>query len=412
MSLEFFLKDIKTMSNLRCGKFGPYIDAYAQRLRDNGYNNEVACLQIRLIGDFERWLNKQHVPIAEITLSHINRFARNRGRRRAPTGCDVSAPTNFLDFLLEIGAITTPGRNKNLSLHDSMLESFRQYMIQERANALSTVTNYQPFIRDFLEQRFASSNTLNYEALAAGDVVRFVQRHADRYGKRAKLMVSALRAFFRFLQYKGHTRIDLSSTVPSVAQWSRASLPQAISPDQIERVISSRQGLTAVKRRDLAMLLLLARLGLRAGEVVSLRLEDIDWRQGCITVRGKGGTATRMPLPEEVGRALAEYVSKARPKTKLRSLFLSVRAPIRALKPASLSTRVMTAFDELGISSPKRGAHTFRHSLATNMLRSGCSLAEIAELLRHRSTQTTEVYAKVDINALRELALRWPGGAQ
>ncbi len=411
MSLELFLKDIKTMSRVRQGLFGPYLDSFAQQLRDRGYNYAVAGLHIHLIDDFGGWMKRNRVSVAELSLQHAERYVRYRRRRRQPTGCDTSALTQFIRFLRESGKIPQGKIPGPQSPCEFVTEQFVQYLLQECALSPETVRYYRKFVRVFLVDRF-DTRDVDFTALCAADVVNFVQRQAAGYTKRAKLVVTALRSFFRYLRYKDCIDIDLASAVPSVAQWAKATLPKAISPAQVEVLISSRRGRTAIERRDYATFLLLARLGLRAGEVVSLTLDDIDWKEGSITIKDKGRSRTKMPLPVDIGEAIAAYLQDGRPPSKLRSIFLSAKAPITSLSASGLSTRVKDTMDSLGIEAPNRGCHLFRHSLATNMLRGGASLAEIGELLRHRSTQTTEIYAKVDLVSLRQLAMPWPGGAK
>jgi site-specific recombinase XerD len=250
--------------------------------------------------------------------------------------------------------------------------------------------------------------------ICAADVIGFVQRQAGcLHIKRAKLMTTALRSFLRYARYQDYINIDLAASVPTVANWSMASIPKSLSPDQVELILAHCNRKTATGRRDYAILLLLARLGLRGGEVVSLRLEEIDWQAGNITVRGKGGHWSQLPLPKDVGEAIAAYLQDGRPHSKSRSVFLRGRAPAVSFKnTVAVSSIVKHALARAGINAPQKGAHLFRHTLATQMLGQGASLSEIGELLRHRSTQTTSIYAKVDLISLRTLALPWPGGAQ
>jgi site-specific recombinase XerD len=205
----------------------------------------------------------------------------------------------------------------------------------------------------------------------------------------------------------------LITAVPIVANWSMPLIPRAISSDQVREVLSHVDRRTVVGRRDYAILLLLARLGLRAGEIVSLELEDIDWNASCVSVRGKGGRRNQLPLPKDVGDAIVAYLQHGRPRTTCRRVFLRATAPLRGfLGPSAVSTVVRHALVSAGVQAPTRGAHQFRHGLASEMLRHGASLAEIGELLGHRSPETTKIYAKVDLEVLRTLALRWPGGAR
>jgi len=250
--------------------------------------------------------------------------------------------------------------------------------------------------------------------LNAGDVVRFVQRQAPRlHLKRAKLLTTALRSFLRYARYRGEVALDLAAAVPIVANWSMSSIPRAIGAEQIRQLLASIDRRTAIGRRDYAILLLLARLGLRSGEVAFLELDDIDWDAGQVSVRGKGGQRTGLPLPADAGAAIAAYLHHGRPPSTSRRVFLRSKAPVRGfLSQCAIGSIIRHSLQRAGIQAPTTGAHQFRHALATQMLRGGASLSEIGEVLRHRSLQTTTIYAKVDLNALRPLALPWPGGAR
>jgi site-specific recombinase XerD len=296
---------------------------------------------------------------------------------------------------------------------DQLHDTFRRYLQQERALAPATLVAYLGFAGEFLTERFGAG-PVDLSALCAADVTGFVQRRAATLrSKRVQLMTTALRAFLRFARYRGELPTDLAACVPAVANWSLSTVPRALPPDQVERVLAACDRQSAVGRRDHAILLLLARLGLRAGEVAALTLEDLDWQAGWITVRGKGGRAAHLPLPAEVGTALAAYVQQGRPRAASRRVFLRARAPVVGFQgPCAVGSVVKHALARAGIESPRKGAHQFRHSLACQLLRQGASLAEIGELLRHRSPQTTALYAKVDVTALAPLALAWPGGAR
>jgi len=226
-------------------------------------------------------------------------------------------------------------------------------------------------------------------------------------------MVSGLRSFLRYLRHQGLIAIDLAACVPTIASWRLSTLPKFLSPDQVRQVLGGCDRRTHIGRRDYAILMLLAHLGLRAGEIVVLTLDDLHWDAGAITVRGKGRQQARLPLPHQVGQALVSYLKEGRPRCSGRRVFIRGRAPRRGLAHAStVSTVVRRALERAGVSSERKGAHLFRHSLATNMLRRGASLTEIGQLLRHRGADTTSIYAKVDLTSLRPLALSWPGGAR
>jgi integrase len=229
---------------------------------------------------------------------------------------------------------------------------------------------------------------------------------------RAKLLTTALRSFLRYARYSGDITLDLGAAVPAVAMWSMTSIPRAIPADQARQLLASLDRSTALGRRDYAILLLLARMGLRAGEVVSLDLDDIDWTAGCLSIHGKSGRRTQLPLLPEIGKAIVAYLQDGRPRCTSRRLFLRDDAPIRGFMGSSaIDCIVRRAIGRAGIDTPTKGAHQFRHGLATDMLRHGASLAEIGDVLAHRSPETTKIYAKVDLEALRPLALPWPGGA-
>ena len=245
-----------------------------------------------------------------------------------------------------------------------------------------------------------------------GDCCRkLTPKHADRQSvKHTKLTVSALRSFLRYARYRDYINIDLAAGVPAVASWSMTSIPRSIAPDHVKKVLARCDRKSAVGRRDYAMLLLLARLGMRAGEIAFIKLEDIDWNAGCLIGRGKGDHGSALPLPTDVGEAIAEYLQNGRPLSTDRHIFLRAKAPIGSFAHShAVSSIVRRALARGGIDSLRKGAHQFRHGLACEMLRQGASLPEIGHILRHRDPQTTAIYAKVDLISLRSLALPWPG---
>jgi site-specific recombinase XerD len=296
--------------------------------------------------------------------------------------------------------ITTPSQR--------WVEAYDYYLQKERSLALATRINYRPFVRQFLIGRFGRGR-VNLAALRAADVIQFVQRTAGGLkGKRVLLMTTALRSFLHFARYRGAITLDLAACVPSVASWSLSGLPKAMPPAHVEAVLTRGcNRSTASGRRDYAILLLLARLGLRGGEVCHLTLDDMDWPNS-----GKGDRVAQLPLPADVGEAIAAYLKEGRPPgSASRRLFLRVRAPLVGFKgQGSVGSVVKHALHRGKIDTPRKGAHQFRHTLASTMLRQGSSLSEIGELLRHRSPETTAIYAKVDLHSLRSLALPWPGG--
>jgi site-specific recombinase XerD len=291
----------------------------------------------------------------------------------------------------------------------TLRRQYANHLEKERGLAAATVAGYWPFIRRFLVERFGDG-PIAVQSLAPDDIARFLLQHA-RSGspKVARLMVTALRSFFRFLFQHGQTESDLAGAIPTVPEWRLAEVPKYLTPEEVERVVHACQRDTAVARRDQAIILLLARLGLRASEVIALGLEDLDRRAGVLKVRGKGRCHDYLPLPADVGEAVARYLRHHRPPCTTRRLFIRTRAPHQGFaNPSSISTIVARALKRAGLQPAFTGAHVLRHSLATGMLRSGASLDEIGEVLRHRSPNTTEIYAKVDVQGLRSLALPWP----
>jgi site-specific recombinase XerD len=295
----------------------------------------------------------------------------------------------------------------------NVTHQFRRYLLQERGLSAATLQNYVPFIDQFLSERFRNKR-LNLSMLRAADVTGFVQRHAHRLSPgRAKLLVTALRSFFRYLRHRGEISLDLAACVPIVPNWSKSTLPKFLPPGTVQCVLNRCDRQAPLGRRNYAILLLLARLGLRAGEVVSLNLEDIDWEASQITIHGKGGRSTPMPLPADVGEAIAAYLGNGRPRCSSRRVFIRANAPLGGFASSvAISFIVMRALERAGVKSARKGAHLFRHTLACDLLRQGCSLDEIGELLRHQSPDTTAIYAKVDLTALHSLALPWPGGSR
>jgi len=279
-------------------------------------------------------------------------------------------------------------------------------LLEECGRSPSTVKNYVPFIDQFLSERFPN-RAPSLAMLRAPDVTGFVTRHAHRLSPvRAGLMVTALRSFFRYLRHRGAIVTDLAGGVPTVPNWLFSTLPRFLPASTVERILKRCDRKTSIGRRNYAMLLLLARLGVRAGEVIRLSLDDIDWDSGQITIRGKGGSLAPLPLPPDGGAALAAYLRRDRPHSACRRVLLRHRAPIKGFgNPSTISTIVRRALKHAGVESAHKGAHVLRHSLATSLLRQGGSLDEIGELLRHQSPNTTTIYAKVDVTALHTLAM-------
>jgi len=391
------------------------IEPFARSLREQGYTLDSTHQQVHLAACFSQWLRQREVVLRAITSDHPQQYLRYRARQVRPCRGDAAALQHLLDFLRRERVITTEKKASAGLLTPAELcaQAYEQHLREARGLARATIVNYVPFIRSFLKDRFGG-RPATLSQLCARDVVAFVQRQARRlHPKRAKLLTSALRSFLQYARYRGEVQLDLAAAVPIVPNWSMSSIPRAIEPDQVRQLLASIDRNTAMGRRDYAILLLLARLGLRSSEVAFLELDEIDWKAGQLSVRGKRGQRSDLPLSAEVGKAIATYLRYGRPPSSSRRVFLRAKAPIRGLLgPQAISSLVRHNLVRAGIQAPTRGAHQFRHGLATEMLRQGASLGEIGELLGHHNPETTKIYTQVDLAALRTLALPWPGGVR
>jgi integrase/recombinase XerD len=411
--MKCVINDQVVLSRALEGPLAIYLASFAKWESQQGYALCSLRQRVRIAAGFSRWLAEKAIRLRSVSVEHCARYLRYRARRVRIREGDATALRQLLDFLRHRDVIRADKIPLRLSPVEQCAQAFERYLREERVLAAATIVNYVPFIRAFLEDRFGSG-PVRLARLCARDVVRFVQRQAPRLClKRAKLLTTALRSFLHYARYRGDIQLDLAAAVPSVACWSMSSIPRAIAPDQVRRLLAQIDRHTVVGRRDYAILLLLARLGLRSSEVAFLELEDIDWQIGALSVHGKSGRRIQLPLPAEVGEAIVAYLRHGRSRSASRRVFLRVRAPNRGfLGPCAVGSVVRHALQRAGVDAPTRGAHQFRHGLATEMLRRGASLSEIGELLGHRSPETTKIYTKVDLEALRTLALPWPGGGR
>jgi site-specific recombinase XerD len=312
-----------------------------------------------------------------------------------------------LGYLRRIGAIPAPVvRVREPSPLEALLARFDDYMHRERALSVRVAAFYHRIAQQLLVGRFGT-RTFNLAELSASDISGFVLREAARWSVGAtKYTVTALRAFLRFLYVCDELSVDLTGAVPPVAGWRLTALPRHLASAELQQLLHSCDRRTHVGRRDYAILLLLVRLGLRACEVARLELDDFDWATGEVRIRGKGRHLSTLPLPADVGTAVAAYLRHTRRTTSSRRVFLRLRAPVQALGLQSIAGRVRCIFARAGL--PERGAHCLRHTAATQMLAQGATLTEIAQVLRHRSIDTTAIYAKVDHDALHTVVQPWP----
>jgi site-specific recombinase XerD len=301
-----------------------------------------------------------------------------------------------------------------LTPHERIFKEFDAHLRSERGLASKSIVRHLPVIRKFLHE-VCSGGAGDLRKIGQEDVIRYIERHAqDRSPGTGKAMCWSLRAFLRYLHHRGLNARPLADCVPSMRRWKLATLPTYLSAPQVQKAIDGCDRETVMGRRDYAILLLLAKLGLRADEVATLTFDDINWRASEILVHAKGRQRARMPIPPDVGAAIVAYLRNGRPTSPCRRLFVRTLAPhVGFASGCAITMIAKAALDRAGIEGcAHRGAHIFRHSLATELLRSGATLSEIGQLLRHESHDTTRIYAKVDIDALRTLSLPWPGGVQ
>lgn len=390
------------------GPLEPWASGFASELARVGYTKHATADQLRVFAHVSRWLDRRRFGVADLTPDVCEQFLAARRRAGYTLWLSPKALVPMLDYLRGIGVVP-PAPSGPRSAREELLGRFYEYLIAERGLRSTSATGYINFVDPFLRQREMLDGRLRLEDLRAGDVTAFVVTSAPgRPVGSAKLLVCALRSLLGFLHVDGVLKQSLVSAVPSVAGSRHAGLPQGIGRDEVQRMLAACDRYTAVGLRDFAVLKMLVRLGLRAGEAVALNLDDIDWRNGEIIVRGKGDRHERLPLPVDVGRAVAAYLRRGRPVTDCRSLFMRVRAPRRGLTSAGVGAIVEGAAKKAGL--PPMRSHRLRHTAATEMLRAGASLAEVGQVLRHRSGLSTAIYAKVDRLALRQIARPWPGG--
>lgn len=409
--IEKFYPNPIVVQHLQAGPLSAHIDTFVQQLFDEGYALWTAKYAVRLLADLATWMQQQGLTITELAERSVNTFFRHRYQNRRPHRDDRALLKRLLAHLRAAGVIAAPVKAVGEPAYASIVQAFQQYLIYQRNLAPSTIHSYLNTVVRFLNQHFGTQPP-NPDALCAQDVNSFMLQQARRYSAgQTQLIASALRSFFRFLLQQALITTDLAQCVPTPARRYLSTLPKFISADDVEHLLHCVDQKTPEGRRNYAILQLLARLGLRAAEVAALTLNDLDWDAGEIIVRGKSGRCDRLPLPDEVGQALANYLRDGRPSCSTRRVFVRHRAPQRGFANGeAVGTIVRRALDRAGLNPVHKGAHLLRHSLATRLLRNGASLAEIGELLRHRNLNTTQIYAKVDESALGKLALPWPRG--
>jgi integrase/recombinase XerD len=388
------------------GPLSAYSAGYVSWLQTQGYSRSAISDRLWQFDQLSRWLEREGLAVGELSVEECERFTESR---RAAGRVTLVAPQSMtlpLEYLRALGLTRTPAPPLAHGRTEELLADYSRYLLVERALTAHTVLDvYVPAARLFLAGRDGSGG-LRLDRLVAADVSMFLARECPKRSvSGARDLVSALRSFLRYLHLVGRIEAPLVWALPAIADLRDRTLPRGLEPAAVTRLLASCDRRSLVGRRDFAILLLLSRLGLRAGEVAGLQLDDVDWRRGLLLIRGKGGRYDELPLPDDVGRAVVSYLRR-RPRCPSRAVFVRVTAPRRELNRSTIGWVVRAACDRAGL--PRVGAHRLRHTAATEMLRRGASLAEIGEVLRHRAQKTTAIYAKVDRTALRPLARPWP----
>lgn len=413
MVAEEYLGRSRVFRRLKSGPHGQLIELYAARLVKDGLARQGTWRCLNLVDGLLSWLTRSRLKLSGLDERVLERYLRDRARKQSIQPGDRAALKRLLSVLRQADLIS-PVPLPTITPEDQVFDKFANYLRHERGMAPTSIIHHLPVIRRFLREVCPGGDS-DLGEIRQADVICYVEHHArDGSAASGKAMCWSLRAFLRYLYHSGSNPLALAGCVPSIRRWKLSSLPTYLSIAQVQKVLDACDRTTASGRRDYAILMMLAKVGLRANEVATLTLDDIDWRSGTMLIRAKNRQQTRMPMPSDVGAAIVAYLRDDRPASPCRRLFLRTLAPHAGFASGSAITMIAgAALKRAGISGcAHHGAHLFRHSLATELLRCGATLSQIGQLLRHKSHDTTRIYAKVDIEALRTLSLPWPGGMQ
>jgi integrase/recombinase XerD len=387
------------------GPLAMYADGFRSDLAAQGYAAESADRNVRTLAHVSRWMERQGLSAGQLSAGRLEEFIAARRQEGYCHALSIRAVMPLMGYLLRLGVAAMPAGPEAPAL----VAQYRRYLVSERALTEAVAGKYARLAGEFLEA-CGQPDGPGLEELSAAWVTGYVLAQCrGRPPGSAKFVVTALRSLLRFLFQAGHVRCQLAGAVPTVAHWGAGSLPRALPTETVAALLASCDGSTLAGRRDRAILVLLARLGLRAGEVAGLELGDLDWRAGEISIRGKGDRRERLPLPADVGEALVAYLAGGRPPAACRQVFLRLSAPVTGVRVPAVTAVVYRACARADL--PRAGAHRLRHSAASAMLAGGGTLTEVGQVLRHARLETTAIYAKIDQAALHLLARPWPGGA-
>jgi site-specific recombinase XerD len=413
MKAEDYLGKSRLFRRLKKGPHGQLIERYATRLAEEGFSRRSTWQCLNVVSGLLGWVGMRRCKLVDIDEPMIERYLQYRAQRQSFQPGDRAALRRWLSTLRDEGAIA-PAALPPLTPLDRIFKDFEDYLREECGLASSSIGSHLPTVHRFLRE-ICPTGIDDLGKINTESVIGYIERHArDGSPDTGQAMCRSVRTLLRYLYRRGLIPCMLTGCVPSIRRWKLTTLPTYLPVAQVQKALDGCNRTTATGRRDFAILMMLAKLGLRANEVATLTLDDIDWRAGQMFVCRKGGQRTQMPIPPDVGAAMVAYLRNGRPKSSCRRLFVRTRAPhVGFMSHHAITLIAKAALDRAGITDcAHRGAHIFRHSLATQLLRSGATLTEIGHLLGHESHDTTRIYAKVDIEALRTLSLPWPGGSR
>ena len=409
--LQLYFANLEVREDIFAGPMGPYLPSLAVKLSELGYSRGQARRLIVTTDALCHWLKQQGVSLTEATADHVRAYVA--GQPRTPAGKlrnSASGLTHVVEFLKPWGILSKP---LPCSPADEHLQRLDDYLQRVRGLAQFTRRAYAHYLRRFLKDLFGDAAP-DWSTLTADRICQFVQTGIERTPGGKGHVVSSLRTFLRFLVSEGQISAALVRAIPRVRRWYDATLPRPLAAEELENVLAACQSPWGGTRRERAFILLLARLGLRGGEARQLRLEDLDWNEGVIHIRyAKTYRERTLPLPSDIGAVLSEYIQHDRPRSPYREVFLTASAPHQPLTNATATTWITRHFlERIGLHGRRLGTHTFRHTAASQMVRNGAPLKDVADVLGHRSLRTTGLYVKLNEAALASVALPWPGGAR
>ena len=408
--MGYRISDQIVIQHTPIGPLVPWLGGIAEWFHTKQFSHRTTIDRLHRIVQFSQWLDQQQIGLSNLSHKDVERYLQTKeGGARKNARASLKHLMNYLqreDVISVTPAVA-------VASIESCLADYGHDLCVRQNLAASTINNYTHFAGQFLRHCFGNQ-AVDLSRLQFNDVIAFVHHEAGRLVSRnsKRLAIAALRSFLRYVHLHADGMPNLAAQVPKVANWAMLSIPRAIQPESVEKLLLSIDRTSVKGRRDYAILLLAARLGLRTIGIASVTLDDIDWPAAALTVTLKGGRRNVHPLTTEIGEAIADYLQNGRPRSDDRRVFLRIKAPIQGLSIAGIRVVVRTRIRAAGIDSPTKGTHQFRHGLATELLRHGASIQEIGDVLGHRAPDSTMIYAKTDIAALHTIAPPWPGGVR